>query len=348
MASTFQPSFRPGLLDILICPNCGAGGLRYEQSNNPSQDKLRCSQCTSDFGFAFGIPLLYKANSDWEPKQKEAEGWVAMWKDIGLYDQELPVGTNVPFGSTVEPWITMERMFRAALFQMDLRGGERVLDLGAGEGWAAQHFSLRGADAVAIDVVPDPKLGLGRAWKRMQLTDTRFDLIVGDNEGLPFARHSFDIVFSSNALHHHDHLDKLFTNIYRVLKPGGRLIAIGDPLITIYQKESDATDGDREKSFGIIERRRRFYEYLFAVWRAGFRSIHAEDDKTFWKHNSELYSWMDQERYSIERKKTLGSIKATQLLTWSMLRLPRPFALALLLSLREGGLLMINAKKPHK
>ncbi|MFV9505599.1 MAG: class I SAM-dependent methyltransferase [Oscillochloridaceae bacterium umkhey_bin13] len=344
MTNVPKPTIRPELLDLLSCPACTANKLQLVSKDD--QTYLICPQCHSSYGFAHGIPLLYHNDASWITKQREAEGWVAMWQALGMYDQDIPVDPNVPFGATVEPWITIERMFRGALFQMDLRGGERILDVGAGEGWASQHFALRGAEAVAIDVVPDPGFGLARSWKRMQITNTFFDLIIGDNERLPFAENSFDYVFASNALHHHDYLERLFGSIYRVLKPGGRLIAIGDPLATIYQQESDLTDGDREKSFGIIERRRRFVEYFVALWQAGFRQIHAEDDKTFWLKNSELYPWMDQQRAGIEQHATLGSRQLTKLLTWGMLRLPRPFALALLLCLREGGLLMISGQKP--
>jgi SAM-dependent methyltransferase len=346
MHGASYPAPRPGLLEILICPACGAERPAYRPASDADGPRLVCRRCRRSYGFAHGIPLLYHNDATWAAKQREAEGWVAMWTALGMYEQQIPVNVDVPFGSTIEPWITIERMFRGALFQMDLRGGERVLDLGSGEGWAAQHFAARGAEVVAIDVVPDPGFGLARAWRRMELTRTRFDLVVGDNERLPFAAQSFDIVFASNALHHHDHLDKLFASAYRVLRPGGRLIAMGDPIATIYQQERDLTDGDREKSFGIIERRRRFPEYAAALWRAGFRTIHAEDDKTFWQPSAELYPWMDRQRAGIEAHPTLGSRRLTRLLTWGMLRLPRPFAVGLLLCLRDGGLLMISGRKP--
>ncbi|NTU83846.1 MAG: methyltransferase domain-containing protein [Chloroflexales bacterium] len=346
MISSRQPLVQPDLLEILTCPACGTGPLRLTPPEAPTPE-LACPSCRATYGFANGIPLLYKDDFAWAPKQRESQGWVEMWKSIGLYDQDLPISVELPFGSTTEPWITIERMFRAALFQMDLRGGERVLDIGAGEGWAAQHFAQRGANAVAIDVVPDAKLGLGRAWGRMALTETSFDLLIGDNENLPLARDSFDIVFASNALHHHDNLGALFDSIFRVLKPGGRLITIGDPLAPIYLREHDVTDGDREKSFGIIERRRHLHEYVLAVWRAGFHGIHVEDDKTFWKRNGELYPWMDRERARFEGHATLGSTRLTRLLAWTMLRLPRPLAVVLMLYLREDPILLLSCTKPQ-
>jgi SAM-dependent methyltransferase len=336
---------RQELLAILACPHCESSDLYYSGSIDTDDQVLVCRQCNHRYGFENNIPLLYKDDEFWAPKKREAAGWVSMWKDIGLYDIEHQVDPELPFVST-EPWATIGRMFRAALFQMDLRGGERVLDIGAGEGWASQHFTQRGCHAVAIDVVADKQLGLGRSWKRMACTGTVFDLLIGDNERLPFQPNTFDFVFSSNTLHHSDNLDHLMQNIFRVLRPGGRLIAIGDPLTTIFQQESDMKDGDREKAHGIIERRRRFYHYLLQVWRAGFRNIHFEDEKTFWKKNSELYPWIDIERYEIEQNRLLGTTTTTKALTWAMLRLPRPFALAMLLSLRKGGLLLISGQKP--
>jgi SAM-dependent methyltransferase len=339
------PLLRPQFLALLICPACGAGGLQYDPPAASLAPRLHCRRCGRGYGFARGIPMLYHDDASWAPKGREAAGWLALWDSLGMREDVVPINGELPFGATVEPWITIERMFRGALFQMSLRGGERVLDMGAGEGWAAQHFAARGAEVVAIDIVSG-SFGLARAWQRMAYTGKPFDLLVGDNERLPLAASSFDIVFASNALHHHNHLDRLFASAFRVLKPGGRLIAIGDPLATIFQREEDLTDGDREKSFGIIERRRRFPDYALALWRAGFRQILAEDDKSFWQSSTQLYPWMDRQRTAIEANPTLGSRRLTRLLTWTMLRLPRRLALPLLLCLREGGLLMISGRKP--
>ena len=331
---------RPELLSILACPNCFSPHLRQVQNG---EEALVCDRCGHRYGFEHNIPLLYKDDEFWAPKRREALGWVSMWKEIGLYEDPAFI-PELPFISD-EPWATIARMFRAALFQMDLRGGERILDIGAGEGCACQYFAQKGCHAVAIDIVPDPKLGLGRAWRRMNHTGTIYDLLIGDNERLPFQPNTFDFVFSSNTLHHSEHLDRTLANVYRVLRPGGRLIAIGDPVRTIFQKEDDVHDGEREKSHGIIEKRRRFYEYLFRVWRAGFHNIHWEDADTFWQTNAELYPWLDQQRQEIEQHPLLGSMIPTKALTYMMLRLPRPFAVALLLSLRWSNL-MISGQKP--
>jgi hypothetical protein len=55
---------------------------------------------------------------------------------------------------------------------------------------------------------------------------------------------------------------------------------------------------------------------------------------------------MHIQRYEIEQNRLLGTTTMTKALTWAMLRLPRPFALALLLSLRNGGLLLMSGRQP--
>jgi SAM-dependent methyltransferase len=332
---------RSELLEILACPTCDSPDLRYDDQGK--EPILICEGCGARYGFENGMPLLYCDDAEWAPKRRESQGWVAMWKEMDIYDkaQFIPELPYVDSG----PWSDVARMFDAALFQLSLRGDERVLDIGAGEGWAAQWFAQKGCHAVAIDIVADQQLGLGRAWKRMKHFDLTFDLLIGDNERLPFRSNSFDVVFASNALHHSDYLDKLLASVYKILRPGGRLVAVGDPLITIFQRESDATDGDREKAHGIIERRRRFYDYLIPFWQAGFRNLHFEDAATFWLKNNELYPWMDRERYAIDQNRLFGTTLTTRFLTQAMLRLPRPFALGLLLSLRQSSLLMISGQK---
>ena len=50
------------------------------------------------------------------------------------------------------------------------------------------------------------------------------DWIVGDCENLPFEKESFDVVICSNSFHHYPDPQAFFNSVYRVLKPGGRLI----------------------------------------------------------------------------------------------------------------------------
>ena len=58
--------------------------------------------------------------------------------------------------------------------------------------------------------------------KRKKLPNTTF--VVGDCENLPFPDNSFDVVICSMSAHHYPHVERFYASVYRVLKPGGRLI----------------------------------------------------------------------------------------------------------------------------
>ncbi len=50
------------------------------------------------------------------------------------------------------------------------------------------------------------------------------ELLVGDCENLPFEDNSFDLVICCQSFHHYPNVQNFFNSVYRVLRPGGRLI----------------------------------------------------------------------------------------------------------------------------
>ncbi len=50
------------------------------------------------------------------------------------------------------------------------------------------------------------------------------NLVVGDCENLPFEGDSFDVVICCQSFHHYPNVQNFFNGVFRVLRPGGRLI----------------------------------------------------------------------------------------------------------------------------
>jgi SAM-dependent methyltransferase len=111
--------------------------------------------------------------------------------------------------------------------------GDRVLDLGCGAGRHAFEAYRRGADVVAVDwgvsEVETTKRWLGaigeagEAGQRPDGTPARFEVVRGDLLHLPFPDGSVDRVMASEVLEHIPDDVTAMAEIFRVLRPGGRV-----------------------------------------------------------------------------------------------------------------------------
>jgi trans-aconitate methyltransferase len=95
------------------------------------------------------------------------------------------------------------------------KAGERILDLGCGDGFLTQRIAESGATMVGVDSSPQ----MIAAAKERGL-DARYV----SGEALPFEQ-EFDAVFSNAALHWMRDQDAVLQGVYRALKPGGRFVA---------------------------------------------------------------------------------------------------------------------------
>lgn len=90
-----------------------------------------------------------------------------------------------------------------------------VLDLGAGAGIVEQtRFRGQAKHISGVDLDR-------RVLENPYLDEAK----VGDGERLPFDDASFDVVFCNNVLEHLEHPDQVFSEVVRVLKPGGVFLA---------------------------------------------------------------------------------------------------------------------------
>jgi SAM-dependent methyltransferase len=95
------------------------------------------------------------------------------------------------------------------------RAGQRVLDLGCGDGALAVDLMARGCDVLGVDVSDD----LLAAARKRGVSVQRCD-----GQALPFDG-EFDAVFSNAALHWMTDATAVVRGIKRALKPGGRFVA---------------------------------------------------------------------------------------------------------------------------
>ena len=99
--------------------------------------------------------------------------------------------------------------------------GKQVLDVGCGNGYILSLLARAQAITTGIDITP----------KAIQISQERFKaagldgrFLEANAEALPFPDSTFDCVFSLGVLHHTPDTEKAVAEIFRVLRPGGRLI----------------------------------------------------------------------------------------------------------------------------
>jgi arsenite methyltransferase len=129
-----------------------------------------------------------------------------------------------------------------------LSPGERVLDVGCGAGTdtlvAAQMVAPDG-HVTGIDMTPEMLARARAAATEMGATNT--ELVEGDVERLLFADESFDVAISNGVIDLIPDKDAVFSEIYRVLRPGGRVqladVTIQEPVSEEGRRDIDLWTG---------------------------------------------------------------------------------------------------------
>jgi len=103
---------------------------------------------------------------------------------------------------------------------LDLRAGERVLDIAAGNGNATLAAARRWCDVVSTDYVPT-LLERGRARASAEGLQVQFEQ--ADAENLPYTDDSFDVAMSTFGVMFTPDQDKAAAEMVRACKPGGRI-----------------------------------------------------------------------------------------------------------------------------
>lgn len=111
--------------------------------------------------------------------------------------------------------------------------GEHVLELGAGAGPATIELARRAPRVISLEYDHLSALKL-----RMRANHSNVSVIQGDAAALPFARGSFSSVLAILMLHHlksAELQDRAFSEVHRVLRPGGVFLAFDIPNVWIHR-----------------------------------------------------------------------------------------------------------------
>ena len=191
-------------------------------------------------------------------------------KQIGYTDEELgavPEGANLGLGCGNPVALA------------SLRQGETVLDLGSGAGFdcflAAEKVGEQGK-VIGVDMTPEMIEKARENARKGNYGNVEFRL--GEIENLPVADNTGDVLISNCVINLVPDKGKVFTEAFRVLKPGGRLM-ISDVVLL---KELPAfIKNSIEAYVGCISGAILRDEYTSAIAAAGFRDVSIIDETPF-------------------------------------------------------------------
>lgn len=125
-----------------------------------------------------------------------------------------------------------------------VRRGQRVLDLAGGTGDLAAKFSRMVGEQgqVVLADINDSMLKMGREKLRDRGIVGNVSYVQANAEALPFPDNYFDCITISFGLRNVTDKDKALRSMFRVLKPGGRLLVLefSKPLLAPLSKAYDA------------------------------------------------------------------------------------------------------------
>jgi ubiquinone/menaquinone biosynthesis C-methylase UbiE len=170
--------------------------------------------------------------------------------------------------------------------------GLKILDLGCGFGWFCRWAREQGAAQVLGIDVSEKMLARARATTQdSAITYTRANM-----EKLELPSGSFDLVYSSLALHYVENLDGLMVEVHRSLVPDGSLVfSVEHPIFTapaapgwsanaagrrIWPVDSYLNEGPRSTDWlakGVIKQHRTLATYLNMLLRLRYTLRHVEE-----------------------------------------------------------------------
>ncbi|MGW7423018.1 arsenite methyltransferase [Streptomyces sp. NPDC054813] len=192
-----------------------------------------------------------------------------------------PVEVDENFGSTLYTDDERETLPAAAVAASlgcgnptvvaELREGERVLDLGSGGGidvlLSARRVGPTGK-AYGLDMTEEMlALALDNARKSGA---TNVEFLKGTIEAVPLPANTIDVVISNCVINLSVDKPAVFAEIFRVLKPGGRIgvsDVVADDLLTVGQR------AERGDHVGCIAGALSFAEYREGLAAAGLTDI---------------------------------------------------------------------------
>lgn len=179
---------------------------------------------------------------------------------------EARIALHRKFSTNSYPW------FWWVFDQLTLKSGFRVLEVGCGSGRLWQENCGR-VPAGVIAILGDLSKGMAGEARRSIADMPGYAFLALDTQMIPSSSETFDLVIANHMLYHVPDLQKGLQEIYRVLKPGGRLAAATNGLGHMKEINQLLLEYQPGLELAAQETRRYSLENASAVLAPFFRDI---------------------------------------------------------------------------
>jgi SAM-dependent methyltransferase/uncharacterized protein YbaR (Trm112 family) len=262
----------------LRCPGCRSEHtleLRVQERDEHEvrEAMLRCAACLRAFPVHRGVPELMH-----EPPAhivREAAGLARFAEQMRLEGWDRERVRGLPYVQQGY-WYVQARSMDQVLTTVPFKPGESVLDVGSNTCWASNHFAVRGLRPIALDITTVELQGLYTAEYFIDGGEVFFERVLGSMDAIPLCSSSVDYVYCCEVLHHNDtdSLRRTFAEIFRVLRPGGRLLVINETLKTL--RDPSGVNLEGVEQYEGYEHAHWALRYRWEAMRAGFLTQVAE------------------------------------------------------------------------
>jgi demethylmenaquinone methyltransferase/2-methoxy-6-polyprenyl-1,4-benzoquinol methylase len=192
----------------------------------------------------------------------------------------------------------MHRLWkRFTIQQAAIKPGQRILDVASGTGDLAMAFAkLTGPTGkVVMTDINEAMLNTGRDRLLDQGVAGNIECVLADAENLPFADSDFDLVTIAFGLRNVTNKDAALASMYRVLKPGGKLLVLefSKPVTPLLAKIYDLYSFNViPKIGGLVANDSASYQYLV-------ESIRMHPDQATMKSMMQTAGFEDVEYFNL-------------------------------------------------
>jgi SAM-dependent methyltransferase len=262
----------------LRCPACRRDKtleLSVESSDECEvrEGRVRCTACGAEFTVHRGVAELLHDPPDYIVAEAAGLERFAEYMRASGWDREMVLRLpDVEEGY----WYVQARSMSQLMMTIPFKPGESILDVGSNTCWAASRFANAGLNAVALDISTAEMQGLYTADFFFEDRGVFFERVLGSMDAIPLASSSLDYVYCCEVLHHNDtsSLRRTFQEIFRVLRPGGRLLMVNETLKTL--SDPDGVHVEGVEQFEGYEHAHWALRYRWEATRAGLLTEVAE------------------------------------------------------------------------